>query len=44
MKRSLESYSAIAHSEKTMQTVAFIKQFIGIHGKKGVKEKAQGSA
>jgi hypothetical protein len=39
--KSLESYAAIAHSEKTMQTIGFIKQFIGIHGKKGVKEKAQ---
>jgi hypothetical protein len=41
-EKSLESYSAIAHCEKTMQTVSFIKQFIGVHGKKGVKEKAQG--
>jgi hypothetical protein len=40
-EKSLESYYAIAYSEKTMQTIAFIKQFIGIHGKKGVKEKAQ---
>jgi hypothetical protein len=40
-EKSLESYIQIAYSEKTMQTVAFIKQFIGIHGKKGVKEKAQ---
>jgi hypothetical protein len=41
-EKSLESYSAIAHSEKTMQTVSFIKQFIGVHGKKGINEKAQG--
>jgi hypothetical protein len=41
-EKSLESYSQIAYSEKTMQTVAFVKQFIGIHGKKGIKEKAQG--
>lgn len=40
-EKSLAAYSAIAHSEKTMHTIAFIKQFIGIHGKKGVKEKAQ---
>jgi hypothetical protein len=40
-KKSLESYAAIGHSEKTMQTIAFIKQFIGIHGKKAVKENAQ---
>jgi hypothetical protein len=41
-EKSLESYSSIAYSEKAMQTIAFIKQFIGVHGKKGVKEKAQG--
>jgi hypothetical protein len=41
-EKSMESYSAIAHSEKAMQTVYFIKQFIGLHGKKGIKEKAQG--
>jgi hypothetical protein len=41
-EKSLKSYTEIAYSEKTMQTVAFIKQFIGIHGHKGVKEKAQG--
>jgi hypothetical protein len=41
-EKSLESYSAIAHSEKTMQSIAFIRQFIGVHGIKGVKEKAQG--
>ena len=41
-EKSLESYSAIAHSEKTMQSIAFIRQFIGVHGIKGIKEKAQG--
>ncbi|MBN1184205.1 MAG: hypothetical protein JXB49_18090 [Bacteroidales bacterium] len=41
-EKTLESYSAIAHSEKTMQSISFIRQFIGVHGKKGVKEKAQG--
>jgi hypothetical protein len=41
-EKTLESYSAIAHSEKSMQSIAFVKQFIGVHGKKGVKEKAQG--
>lgn len=40
-EKSMEAYSAIAHSERTMQTIAFIKQFIGIHGKKGIKEKAK---
>jgi len=40
-EKILESYSAIAHSEKAMQTISFIKQFISLHGKKGVKEKAQ---
>jgi hypothetical protein len=41
-EKTLESYTSIAHSEKAMLSVAFIKQFIGLHGKKGVKEKAQG--
>ena len=41
-EKSLESYTDIAHSEKAMPSIAFIKQFIGLHGKKGVKEKSQG--
>jgi len=41
-EKTLESYTAMAYSEKAMLSVAFIKQFIGLHGKKGVKEKAQG--
>ncbi len=40
--KTMESYTAIAFSEKAMLSVAFIKQFIGLHGRKGVKEKAQG--
>lgn len=38
--KTLDSYTNIAHSEKTMLSVVYIKQYIGIHGKKGVKEKA----
>lgn len=38
--KKLESYSAIANSEKTMSSVLYIKQYIGLHGKQGVKEKA----
>lgn len=39
--KTLETYSAIAHSEKAMLSVTYIKQYIGLHGKKGVKEKAK---
>lgn len=38
--KTLEAYSTIAQSEKTMLSVTYIKQYIGIHGKQGVKEKA----
>jgi hypothetical protein len=41
-EKTLESYATIAHSEKAMLSVTFIKQFIGLHGRKGIKEKAQG--
>lgn len=37
----LESYTAIAHSEKAMLSVIYIKQYIGLHGKQDVKEKAK---
>ncbi len=38
--KTLEAYSAIAQSQKTMLSVTYIKQYIGIHGKKDVKDKA----
>lgn len=38
--KTLESYSAIAQSEKAMLSVVYIKQYIGLHGKGDVKEKA----
>jgi purine-nucleoside phosphorylase len=37
----LESYTTIAHSEKAMLSVLYIKQYIGLHGKQEVKEKAK---
>ena len=40
-EKTLEAYSAIAGSEKAMLSLALIKQFIGLHGKRGVKEKAE---
>ena len=39
--KTLEAYSAIAQSQKTMLSVTYIKQYIGIHGKKDVKDKAK---
>ena len=39
--KTLENYISIAGSEKAMLSVIFIKQYIGLHGKSGVKEKAQ---
>lgn len=39
-KKTLEAYSVIAHSEKVMLSVGYIKQYIGLHGKHGVKDKA----
>jgi hypothetical protein len=38
---TLDSYSTIAQSQKTMVSVTYIKQYISIHGKKDVKEKAK---
>jgi len=38
---TLEKYTAIAQSQKTMLSVTYIKQYIGIHGKKDVKDKAK---
>lgn len=38
--KTLESYTSIAQSEKAMLSVTYIKQYIGLHGKEGVKEKA----
>ncbi len=40
-EKTYNSYLAIAGSEKALLSIALIKQFIGLHGKKGVKEKAQ---
>jgi hypothetical protein len=39
--KTLEAYSAITQSQKTMLSVTYIKQYIGIHGKKDVKDKAK---
>ncbi|NJO92400.1 MAG: hypothetical protein HC831_28100 [Chloroflexia bacterium] len=39
-EKTVESYAQIAQSEKAMLSVAYIKQYIGLHGKEGVKEKA----
>jgi DNA replication protein DnaC len=39
--KTLGAYAAIAHSEKTMLSVVYIKQYIGLHGKPEVKEKAK---
>lgn len=38
---TLDKYSAIAQSQKTMLSVTYIKQYISIHGKKDVKDKAK---
>jgi len=38
--KTLEAYSTIAQSQKTMLSVTYIKQYIGIHGKNDVKDKA----
>jgi hypothetical protein len=38
---TLDKYNAIAQSQKTMLSVTYIKQYISIHGKKDVKEKAK---
>jgi hypothetical protein len=39
-EKTLGDYSIIANSEKTMLSVNYIKQYIGLHGKKGVMDKA----
>jgi len=38
---TLIKYSTIGQSQKTMLSVTYIKQYISIHGKKDVKEKAK---
>ena len=38
---TLDKYSIIAQSQKAMLSVTYIKQYISIHGKKDVKEKAK---
>jgi hypothetical protein len=38
---TLDSYSTIAQSQKTMLSVTYIKQYISIHGKKDVIDKAK---
>lgn len=40
-EKTFNAYTVLAGSEKAMLSVALIKQFIGLHGKKEVKEKAQ---
>ncbi len=40
-EKTLDAYSVIAFSERAMLSVAYIKQFIGLHGRKGVKERTQ---
>jgi len=39
-ENKLEAYSTIAQSQKMMLSVTYIKQYIGIHGKNDVKDKA----
>jgi hypothetical protein len=39
--KSLEKYQKIGQSQKTLPSIAIIKQFISLHGKDGVKDKAQ---
>jgi hypothetical protein len=40
-KKTLEKYTALARSQKTMLSVTYIKQYISLHGKKNVKDKAK---
>lgn len=40
-KKTLDTYTEIAESQKTLLSVSYIKQYISLHGKTGVKEKAQ---
>lgn len=39
--KTLEAYTTIAQSEKTRLSVLYIKQYIGLHGKSDVKERAK---
>lgn len=39
--KSLKRYLAIANSEEVFESTKFIKSFISLNGKKGVKDKAQ---
>jgi len=40
-KKTLEHFEEIAHSQKTMLSVTYLKQYISLHGKKNVKDKAK---
>lgn len=40
-KKTLERFEEIANSQKAMLSISYIKQYISLHGKKNVKEKAQ---
>lgn len=40
-KKSLENLTTIAESQKPMLSVSFIRQYISLHGKKNVKDKAK---
>jgi hypothetical protein len=39
--KTIEKFTAIAGSQKAMLSVSYIRQYISLHGKKNVKEKAQ---
>ncbi|MBI5541241.1 MAG: ATP-binding protein [Bacteroidia bacterium] len=39
--KTIARYNEIAHSQKTMLSVTYIRQYINLHGKKDVKEKAK---
>ncbi|MBI5541321.1 MAG: hypothetical protein HY951_14750, partial [Bacteroidia bacterium] len=39
--KTIARYNEIAHSQKTLLSVAYIRQYINLHGKKNVKEKAK---
>jgi len=40
-KKTLERFEEIAHSQKTLLSVTYLKQYIALHGKKNVKDKAK---
>jgi hypothetical protein len=40
-KKTLERYLEIAGSQKSMLSVSYIRQYINLHGKKNVKDKAK---